>query len=231
MKNNVEFEKNMLDTIQAMIQDGMLEQDSLVRFMSQEMNECNPEYVRFKMEEWYKTLGIEDILGREFTLQRPYFTEEEIKEAKDNGEILLCVPKGVTKKQLAQLFNFESWAFEDSCVSNTTETEDFWFTTKFSLEPDNTDKSGREIQRLLQKDGKLGMSLERYMVFVARMRYLTGNTPDTKSKVWLTHGRYEGKSMLITGFDSNKKLCVHGWMPNFHTPLVGSRYVFIPDHI
>lgn len=75
------------------------------------------------------------------------------------------------------------------------------------------------------------MSLERYMVFIARMRYLTGQTPDLKTKVWLTHGRYEGKAMLISGFDSNRKLSVHGWMPNFQSPLVGCRSIFIPDHI
>lgn len=230
MENNSELKSAMLDTIQSMIDDGILSRSELIRFSGEE-DEYNPEYIRFKMEKWYKDLGIEDILGRKFELQLPYFTEEEIKKAYDDGEIVLCVPKGVTKKQLAKMFNFETWALDDELITDTTEVEDFWFTTKATLLPDNMDKPGREIQRLIQKEGRLGMSLERYMVFIARMRYLTGNTPDIKNKVWLTHGRYEGKAMLIAGFDSKRKLSVHGWMPNFQSPMVGSRSIYIADHV
>ena len=74
------------------------------------------------------------------------------------------------------------------------------------------------------------MSMERYMVFLARMRYLTGEYPDQGYKTWLPNTKYEGKGMVISGVDSNFKLCAHGWMPNFHSPKVGGRYVYIVDH-
>ena len=37
--------------------------------------------------------------------------------------------------------------------------------------------------------------------------------------------------MLIAGFDSHLKFSVHGWLPQFHSPLSGARYVSIPDHL
>ncbi|PJI06525.1 MULTISPECIES: hypothetical protein [Clostridium] len=221
----------VLDTIEAMIDEGIILKDDLIRFTNKKLDNTNPEYIRFEMENWYKTLGIENILGRKFNLKLPYFTQEEIKDIYDSNEILLCVPKGITRKELGQLFNFNSWALDDELVSDTSEVEDFWFTTKCSLIPENFDKPGREIQRTYKNEGKLGMSLERYMVFIARMRYLTGKTPDTKYKIWLTHGKYEGNAMLIAGFDSKGKFSVHGWLPHFHTPLIGGRYVSIADHI
>lgn len=125
MGNYTNIKESVLDTLQAMIDENILDKSELICFQYEEKEEYNPEYVRFKMEEWYKMLGIEDILNRKFTLQLPYFTEEEIKECYENGEILLCVPKGVTKRQLGLLFNFERWAFDDSLITNTTEVEDF----------------------------------------------------------------------------------------------------------
>ncbi len=222
---------NTLQTIQAMIDDQIISRQDLIRFTSQGIDNTSPEYIRFEMENWYRTLGIENMVGNQFSLKTPYFSQNEIREAYENNEIILCVPKGVSRKCLGKLFNLDSWALEDELIGRTTEVEDFWFKTKSSQTPEHLDKPGLEIQRLYQGEGKLGMSLERYMVFIARMRYTVGKTPDTMHKVWLTHGKYEGKAMLIAGFDSKVHFSVHGWMPNFHTPQVGGRYVIIPDHL
>ena len=81
-----------------------------------------------------------------------------------------------------------------------------------------------------KRDGKLNMNLGRYLTFLAYMRY-KGTILDQLHKVWLPNSRYEKKGMLIAGLDSNGMLAVHGWMPNFHSPLVGGRFVEIPDHI
>ncbi|HHV28106.1 hypothetical protein [Acetivibrio mesophilus] len=231
MSNVKGIRNTTLETLQAMLDDGLISSQDLMRFRVNEIDKTDPEFVRYEMEAWYKTLGIENLIGRNFSLKLPYFTQEEIKELYENDEILLCVPRGITRKELGKLFNLESWALEDELISPTTEIEDFWFKMKKSFAPDFLDKTGTEVKRVMQNEGKLGLSLERYMVFIARMRYLTGTTPDSKYKVWITHGRYESKAMLIAGFDCNNKFSVHGWMPHFHSPLVGGRYVFIPDHI
>jgi len=231
MSSSKVIKKHVIETVQALIDDCIISHEDLSRFVREKTDKTNPEYIRYEMESWYRTLGIENILGTEFNLKSPYFTQNEIIDAYNNNEIILCVPKGISRKQLGQLFNLNSWAFEDELISKTTEVEDFWFKTKSSLLPEHLNKPGMEIQRLYQKEGKLGMSLERYITFIARMRYLTGKTPDTKHKIWLTHGKYESKAMLIAGFDSKVNFSVHGWLPNFHTPYVGGRYVVIPDHL
>jgi len=231
MESIKDLRTTTLETIQAMLDDGLISSQDFMRFTVNEVDKTSPEFVRFEMENWYRTCGIENILKRNFSLKLPYFTQDEIKELYENDEILLCVPQGISRKDLGQLFNLRSWALEDELVSQTDEIEDFWFKMKKSFTPDYLDKPGTEVKRVIQNEGKLGMSLERYMVFIARMRYLTGKTPDKKHKVWITHGKYESKAMLIAGFDSKENFSVHGWMPNFHSPMVGGRYVFIPDHI
>jgi hypothetical protein len=230
-QENKLLRENILAFIQAAIEDKVITTQDLKQFIPKNANPTEPEYLRQDMETWYKILGIENLVGRSFSLRLPYFTEGEIKEAYENNEILLCVPKGVTKKQLGTLFNFSSWAIEDSLVNKTVEIEDFWFKTKNTIVPDYLDKTGIEINREFQKERKLGMSLERYMVLVARMRYLYGKTPDVKYRTWITRGKYEGNSMLIAGFDSQMKFSVHGWLPHFHSPLCGGRYIVIPDHL
>lgn len=220
-----------LETIRAMVEDKIISPQDLRKFIPREKDIYDPEYVREEMETWYKTLGIREVIGGDFGLKLPYFSREEIKAAYENDEMLLCVPKGITRRQLGLLFKLKSWVLTDELVGNTTEIEDFWFKTKNSAIPEHLDKPGREIRKLFENENKLGMSLERYMIFVARYRYLTGKTPDVTHKTWITNGKYDGKGMLIAGFDSRNNFSVHGWLPHFHTPQLGGRYVSIPDHL
>ncbi len=232
MGDNLNLRGQTLDTIQSFINDGIIYEQDLMRFkQSKQTDMTDPEYLRLDMENWYKALGVEYITNDKFSLSLPYFTKEEIQEAYDNNEIIMCVPKGLSKKQLGKLFNFDSWALEDNLITDTREIEDFWFKMKKTFLPEHLDKKGVEIKRIYQKENKLGMSLERYMVFIARLRFLTSETPDVNHKVWITRGYYEGKAMLIAGFDSNGKFSVHGWLKNFNSPYVGGRYVIIPDHL
>lgn len=219
-----------LGVIEAMMADGIIEAQDMLRFQPNRIDKYEPEYIRTEMEQWYKTLGIEYITKQKLTLQLPYFTRDEIQEAIENDELILCVPKGVDRKQLGKLFGIDSWSLADILVADTTEENDFWFMMKKSPDIEHQDKAGLEIKRIYEKEGKLGLSLERYMVFIARLRYLENITPDIKTKVWITRGAYEKKSMLIAGFDSEMKFSVHGWLKQFHSPYVGGRYVRIVDH-
>lgn len=97
-----------LDTIGAMLDDGIIKGQDLRRFIGEEVDVCEPEYLRWKMEMWYRTLGIEYLSKGKFALQLPYFTKEEIKDAYDNNEVIVCVPKGIGVEVLGRLFNFSS---------------------------------------------------------------------------------------------------------------------------
>ncbi len=225
--------ENVMATIQAALDENIINESDL-RNMSinyKEGKEYEPEYIRAEMEQWYRNLGIEALIGRSFTLSLPYWTKTEIQEAAKNDEIIVCVPKGINRTILGKLFHFESWALEDSLITDTTEIEDFWFKTKISYEPERSDCTGRELTKVYIREEKLGMSLERYMVFSFRMYYLHHRFPDLKTKTWLLHGRYEKKAILIAGFDLEKKFSVHAWLSHFHSPKVGGRYVKIPDHL
>ncbi|MDE6232017.1 MAG: hypothetical protein K2M60_01535 [Lachnospiraceae bacterium] len=230
MREDTVTKGRALDTIESMIKDGIIKEQDLLRFKYNKINEFEPEYIRTEMEQWYKALGIEYITKEKFTLQLPYFTKEEIKESIENDELILCVPKGISKKQLGKLFCIDSWALTDNLIADTTEENDFWFIMKKSSSVEHNDKPGTEVKRLYEKEGKLGLTLERYMVFIARMRYLENITPDTNTKAWITRGMYEKNAMLIAGFDSEMKFSVHGWLKHFHSPYIGGRYVRIADH-
>lgn len=220
-----------LSLVESLLHEQVITPQDLASFTKDVGDPFDPEYIRQEMQTWYRTLGIEVVTKSKFTLKRPPFTREELMEAHEQGEIVLCVPQGITLCQLGTLFNLSSWAFQDELVSDTTEVEDFWFKTKSSLLPDDLNKSGVDVKRTLERENKLGMSLHRYMVFVARIRYLMGEHPDIKHWIWLTRGRYDQKSMLIAGLDAHLKFSVHAWLPHFQGKLCGVRYAKIPDHL
>ena len=220
----------VLNLIDSFISDNIISPDDLSNYKSETTDKFEPEAVRRAFEQWYIALGIEDLTGEEFHLELPYFTRDEIMEAYENNEMVLCVPKGVDRKILAELFHLKTWAIEDELVTKKTESNDFWYFMKNSVEPEYLDSQGREVKKVFEKDGKLQLSLERYMVFIARMRTVYHRCPDLKTKTWIVNGRYEKKAMLIAGFDSKRKFSTNAWMPNFKSPYVGGRYVRIVDH-
>lgn len=223
-------ESNGIDLVMQLIKDGIVVKSDLIRYLQNNDSVSSPERLRDEMEFWYKNMGIETLTGSSFRLKIPYFTEDEIKELEHNGEMLLCLPGGINAAILAKLFHMDCWAFHDPLVTLNTEKDDFWFSVKKNFEPEFTDRTSREITKRYKDAGKLNMSIERYMVFLARMKYLTGKYPDTLHKVWLPNTRYENKGVLIAGIDSRSLFCAYPWMPNFHSPKVGGRYIFIVDH-
>lgn len=233
MSDKNELRKGILNIVQGAVMEHVISSHDLMGLClggNGIKERFRPEYVRAEMENWYKNLGIERLLCREFQLSLPYWTEEEIKDAYDNGEMLVCVPKGIGRVQLGKLFHLESWALSDDLITNTVEAEDLWFKTKVDEKPERCDTPGKELATLYIQEERLGMSLERYMAFIARMFHVYHRLPDTEYKTWLLHGKYEKKAMLIAGFDSEGKFSVHSWLPHFHSPKVGGRYAVIPDH-
>lgn len=221
----------MVNILEEMLQDGSLKKSDLSRFTEIEEDETIPEVVRCKMERWYISLGIEDVIKRKLKLSAPYFTQDELKQIKENNEVLCCLPKGVTLSELCELFRCKLWINEDSLVSRHVEEEDLWFAAKIEKNPEYMDCMGREIQQIIKKNNLLNLTAERYIVLVNTLHVFCDMNIDDTYKTWIPMTRYEKKAMLIGGFDSNRKLSFQAWMPNFHTPYVGGRGIRICDHI
>ncbi len=223
--------ESSVQLIQSLVSDKVIDGHDLIRFAAREQDRYNQEYVRQEMEQWYRTLGIEFITQQSFRLSPPPFTSEELAAAYASNEIVVCVPRGVTRSQLGELFRLQSWALSDELVTEGKEVGDFWFTTKRSEVPDGRNKRGTQVMEELERDGKLGMTLNRYMAFVARMRHETGRTPDIGHWIWLTRSQYDQRGVLVAGFDSRAKFSVQGWLPSFQGGRCGVRYVTHPDHL
>lgn len=220
-----------IELIESLVADKVITGTDLARFALNDKDKANPEYVRQEMERWYRTLGIEYITQQPFNLSLPPYTSEELREAYIHNEIIICVPKGITRSQLGALLRVDCWALNDGLVSEGKEVEDFWFTTQLSDIPAGLNKTAVQTREELERAGKLGMTLNRYMVFVARMRHETGKTPDLGYWVWLTRSQYDQRGILVAGFDSKAKFSVHGWLPSFQGARCGYRFVTHPDHL
>lgn len=211
--------------IKRLISENKVDRKQIWSFVNEQQVDTNdPILLRKEMENWYIGMGMNDILGKAFSLDECPFTSEEIDAANKNNEMIICVPKDVSRKQLGKLFRIESWAFNDVLAEESTEKEDLWVKTKASAAPGYIRESGLDIGRRLREEKKVLFSLEIYLVFIARYRYLFNKNPDSEFWIWIHKGRYDRSGMLIAGFDRNKNFNVHGWMPHFSAGFLGARY-------
>ncbi len=218
----------VLSLVESMLDQGVLTTLDLRRYARGPEDQYEPEFIRQDLENWYRSVGIESIIGRKLSLSPCPFTRDEIVEAQQNQELLLCIPQGVTRSEFGTLFRINSWALDDPLVTLTTEEKDVWFRTSMSLRPQYLNKTGVQIKQLFEHEGKLHFSIERYLVFIARVRFLTNHTPDQQYWIWLPRGAYDRSGLLIAGFDRYGSFNVHGWLPQFSASFVGARFGVFP---
>lgn len=216
--------ESILNLLDILVGEGVIKPSEIARYTNKTYNLFEPEEIRTEMEEWFKSAGVELITHRSFSLDPCPFSKEEIKEIYDNNEIVICIPKDITREELGKLFHLESWALSDSLVTRVIEKEDLWFRTSRSLTPVWMNVTGVEAATKIKDEDYVHFCIERYIVFIARMRYLAGHIPDLEYWIWLTSGRYDRSGMLIAGIDRNKRFNVHGWMPQFSASFLGARY-------
>lgn len=215
--------------IKKLVDDNKVDRNEVWSLVNEhQLNVNDPVLLRKEMENWYIGMGINDVMGEVLSLDKCPFTSEEIETARKNNEMILCVPKNITKKQLGKLFRIESWALDDELAEESVEKSDLWFKTKASVSPDFIRKSGIDITRRFRKEKKVLFSLGIYLVFIARYRYIYNKNPDTEFWIWINKGRYDRSGMLIAGFDRNRNFNVHGWMPHFTAGFLGARYGELP---
>lgn len=221
MNNTKESLLNMVDLL---ICNGEMNPSEIARYTKRAFDLTDPEDVRCEMEDWFKAAGVEQVTNKKFSLSGCPFTKEEIKQLYENDNILLCIPKKVSREELGKLFHIDSWALTDKLVTRVEEEKDFWFYTSRDLKPKWMKKTGVEVANLIDDNNYVHFSLERYVIFLARMRYLTGHIPDSEYWIWLTTGRYDRSGMLMAGIDRYGNFNVHGWMPQFYASFLGGRY-------
>ena len=216
--------KNLLKMVDLLISNGEMNPSEISRYTKKAFDLTDPEDVRCEMEEWFIAAGIEQVTKRKFSLESCPYTKEEIIKIKENNNILLCIPKKTSREELGELFHINTWALADKLVTRVEEEKDFWFYTSKDLTPKWMKKTGVEVANLIDDNNYVHFSLERYIVFLARMRYLTGHVPDSEYWIWMTSGRYDRSGMLMAGFDRLENFSVHGWMPQFSSSFLGGRY-------
>lgn len=211
--------------LEFMCQEKKISAIDLAKLNYGKQNLYDPESVTAEMQAWYISLGIEQVTNRSFSLEPCPFSREEIKELYKNNEMLICIPKNVTLKEMARLFRLETWAVEDPLVVSKPEKQDLWMKTSSAAVPQFMGNSGIEIKQLAEEKNWISFSLNYYMVFIARYQYLFRQNPDYRYWIWLPKGRYDRSGMLIAGFDINNNFNVHGWMPHFTASFLGARFL------
>ncbi len=222
--------EGILSCLDYLIATNEIKSTELKRYIAGTAGIEETDELRNNLEEWYRCAGFEHIVGRKLVLSECPFTKQEIIEATENDEIILCIPRDVSRQQIADMFGFKSWAVSDKLATQVVEKEDLWFKTSRSLKPVDMKITGWELVEKTKELKKIGYSLERYMIFIARIRYLYGVTPDQEYWVWIPQGRYDRSGMLIAGFDRTGNFNVHGWMPQFSGSFLGARYGEYPNN-
>jgi hypothetical protein len=220
-----------LGLVQAMVADGILEGRDLGLLAPRDGDPCDPEWVRQDFLMWLRGLGAELVLNRAVDLADCPFSRGELEFARAQGLSPIVSPRGLTAEAVGRLLHFDSWAFTDPLVSSPPEEEDLWFLAALEDTPAHANVSARASRRQLEDSGNLGFSLQRYMIFCARYRFLTGRWPDRRWWSWMLRGRYDRSGILIAGFDPNDRFSVHAWLPHFQAPFVGTREIRLPNTI
>lgn len=219
------MEKIYTQLIRRLVNENKVDRKEIWSFINERQISVNdPLLLKKEMENWYIGMGINDIIGRNLSLSDCPFSKEEIELALKQNEMILCIPKNVSRKQLGKLFRIKSWAIDDKLVEESIEKNDLWFKTKTNPAPGFIRESGIDITRKLRDENKILFSLEIYLVFIARYRFLFNTIPDSEYWIWICKGRYDRSGMLIAGFDRYKQFNAHGWMPQFSAGFLGARY-------
>lgn len=191
------------------------------------MSNATPEQLKRELEDWFLQKGIEGVLGKRFSLSSCPFTEDEIELAEKRDELVLCLPKGLNREQLGELFGLENWSIGQKGIKENVEKEDLWFTTPKSRETPYLGKSAVELKDMFVKEGLEGLSLEMYLVFAAKMKDL-GLVTDLKKSSWLLRTTYdldERPLVLTAGFFSEDRMVADTRMPEDRIFNLGGRYV------
>lgn len=172
----------------------------------------HPDWVRLDFEHWLGETGITGAIGvATQPLPRCPFSTEELRAADENGEIPVAMPAGLRREHLAAAFGIKHWAISEANVSSMEAGKPVWLLVSAREGLSFVGKSCTDAVAAAEKTGHTGLSLEEYVVFAQRYRYLTGRAPDSVDWTWLPRSAYATSLVPCGGFPAQNDIFVNVW--------------------
>lgn len=212
------FSETLLRLVERAVEEGHLARRDLLRIVCSAV--YDPEWVRLDLARWLSDSGIRAATGTERrSLSACPFSEKELRSADERNEIPVVIPAGMRREHLAMAFNMRHWVFGEAGVTSVADgDEDRWL---LICAGDDLFESGESCSGAMadaEALGQTGLSLEEYILFSQRVRYLTGNFPDSTKWTWLPRSSYVSSLVLCAGFPGNNELFLNLWpWDDFHS--------------
>jgi hypothetical protein len=179
----------------------------------------DPDAVRLDLARWLADVGLLAALGIDGRrIGRCPIGEKELRAADERNEIPLVVPAGLRREHLARAFGQRHWVFtEPGMTSEEPDAGERWLLVSASDSLFKQGDSCVDACTAAGEAGLAGLSLEEYVLFAYRLRYLTGVLPDRETWTWLPRTSY-ASLVVCAGFPDNSELFVNIWpSTEFHS--------------
>jgi hypothetical protein len=188
------------------------------------MTASDSEKLRDDFEEWFRTAGVERVVGASLRLTPP---PAALLGGMADDDLLVVQPARITAGQLSAVFGLTNWAAAGlETVSQATVPNDVWFTTPATPVAPYLGETPEHAGELAAATGRAGMTLEQYVVFAARYRAVKGDYPDVHYWTWLLRS-HERSLVLFAGFDSHGNLQINSCTSDYRDDNTGTRLITI----
>lgn len=207
---NVSLSDSFVRLIEHSLRDGQVARRDILRTVCDTF--YRPEWVRLDLEQWLIQTGTMEAMGSAVRSLPPCpFTEQQLRAADENNEIAIVVPAGLRREHLAKAFDIRHWAISETDVALTGDSQGAWLLVSANDALSFLGKSCSEAVSEAEKSGHTGLSLEEYVLFAQRFRYLMGRLPDSTDWTWLPRSSYASSLVLCGGFPAYNDLFVNVW--------------------
>lgn len=207
---NVSSSQALIRLIEHSLQEGQIARRDVLRAVCDTF--YHPEWVRLDFEHWLAETGITAAIGVEPRRLPPCpFGADELRAADENDEIPVAIPAGLRREHLAKAFGIRHWAISEANVTSMDAGKPVWLLVSAREGLSFVGKSCTEAVVAAEKTGHTGLSLEEYVVFAQRFRYLTGCAPDSIDWTWLPRSAYATSLVPCGGFPAQNDIFVNVW--------------------
>jgi hypothetical protein len=207
---NVGSSQALIRLIEHSLHEGQIARRDVLRTVCDTF--YHPEWVRLDFEEWLARTGITAAMGDTAEGLPPCpFTRDDLRKADEADEIPIAIPSGLRREHLAKALGIRHWAISEANVTSIGSGEPVWLLVSAREGLSSLGKSCTEAVAAAEKSGYTGLSLEEYVVFAQRYRYLTGRAPDSVDWTWLPRSAYATSLVPCGGFPAHNDIFVNVW--------------------
>lgn len=171
-----------------------------------------PDWVRLDLAQWLAATGVIAAMGAAAKPLTPCpFTEAELRAADERNDVPVVVPAGLRRKHLAEAFAIGHWAISEAKVASEETTGDQWLLVSADKGLSCLGEACKDAMAAAERSGRTGLSLEEYVLFAQRIRYLSGSFPDDLNWTWLPRSSYQSSLVLCGGYPAYNDLFVNVW--------------------